>query len=89
MADSSARRDVQEEQLEQLQIELRYAFNFRGSLTEVLGDQSISDRTIRHLLLALDVEITARLTGEPKQLLPFDTGGFRGIRLPSHTYYAR
>lgn len=72
--------------LERLQLELRYAFNFEGSLTEVLGDDSVSDRIMRQLLLALDVEITARLTGERKQLLPFAVGGFRGVPLPQRGY---
>jgi len=84
--ESAARRlPENEDDLERIQVELRYAFNFAGSLSEVLGDDTISDRAIRHLLLALDVEITSRLTGEPRKRLPFAVAGFRGVQLPPVT----
>lgn len=68
--------------LEQLLLEIRYALNIRDSLAEILGDDGLSDRVIRELLATVEVEIAARLTGEPRRRLPFEPGGFRSLPAP-------
>lgn len=65
----------------ELLLEIRYALGIRDSLAEVLGDDSLSDRVIRELLVALEVELVARLTGERRRL-PFEDGGFRAPPAP-------
>lgn len=82
VAATVARLPADEDALEQLLLEIRYSINFEGSLAEVLGDDQLSDRVIRQLLFALEVEVVSRLTGEPKRRLPFEGPSFRSAPRP-------
>ncbi len=72
-----------ESELEQLLLEIRYALGLRFDLAEVLDDGELDDRVIRQLLTCIEVELAARLTGEPKRILPFQLGAFRGGSAPA------
>src|SRR4051812_18423847 len=82
--DAIARLPEKDEDLERILLEIRYALCFEGRLTEVLADDLLPERALRQLLFTLEVEIVSRLTGEPKRLLPFDLGTFRGASAARH-----
>jgi hypothetical protein len=60
-----------ESDLEELLVAIRYALAFEGKLTDVFGDD-LTEQVVRQFLMALEVEISARVTGEPKRRLPFE-----------------
>lgn len=86
IAKAMERLPDEDEDLERLQLEIRYCLGIHRSLATVLGDEELSDRVLRQLLMTLEVEITSRLTGEPKRRLPFEERGFRGSSRDSLVY---